>query len=250
MPFHNIKSFPILHFEELHSTNSYLSDLCNEKTIDEMTTVITDFQTAGRGQRGNSWESEAGCNLLYSVVLYPCFLTARHQFVVSQIVAIAIQEVLSQYADGFSIKWPNDIYWREKKIAGILIENDLCGTHIERSIIGIGLNVNQSLFVSSAPNPISLFQIIGSQVDRGQLLDEVLKKISHYYNDIQTNSTYDIKQKYMNVLFRKEGLHPYRDSQGVFNAQIADIEESGRIILKDDKNQARAYYFKEVEYIL
>lgn len=100
---------------ETTSTNSYLDELCNNSSVEELTSVYTDFQTAGRGQRGNSWESEDGANLLFSFVLYPDFLEARKQFYLSQITALALQEVLSQYTDGIRIKWPNDIYWKDKK---------------------------------------------------------------------------------------------------------------------------------------
>lgn len=106
-----------IRLEETVSTNSYLADLCRKASVTELTSVYTDFQTAGRGQRGNSWESEAGKNLLFSFVVYPDFLEARRQFFLSQVTAIALQEVLSQYAKDITIKWPNDIYWRDKSSA-------------------------------------------------------------------------------------------------------------------------------------
>lgn len=144
------------------------------------------FQTAGRGQRGNSWESEDGANLLFSFVLYPDFLEARKQFYLSQITALALQEVLSQYTDGIRIKWPNDIYWKDKKICGTLIENDLTGIHISRSISGTGVNLNQERFVSDAPNPVSLFQITGQRYDRKEILHQLMERVAHYYTLLKT----------------------------------------------------------------
>ena len=160
-------SFPLIALDETHSTSNYLLELCQQSVqpLEEFTTVTASFQTAGKGQRGNSWESEAGKNLLFSFVLYPKFLEARQQFLLSQFVSLAIKEELESIIKEISIKWPNDIYWREKKLCGILIEHQLCRSHIERTICGIGVNINQALFRSNAPNPVSLnkcYYIIGS----------------------------------------------------------------------------------------
>ena len=164
---HFPKTFPVplIHLEETDSTNKYLNELCNKQCVEELTTITADFQTSGRGQRGNSWESEAGQNLMFSFVLYPTFLKARRQFLLSQIISLAIKEELERYVSNISIKWPNDIYWKDKKICGMLIENDLTGVHISRSITGIGINVNQETFCSDAPNPVSLKQINGQSYD-------------------------------------------------------------------------------------
>ena len=125
---------PLIHISETNSTNSYLQALCSKQQgVAAFTTVVADFQTSGRGQRGNSWESEPKKNLLFSFVLFPDFLEARRQFLISQIVSLAIKEELDSYADDFSIKWPNDIYWKDKKICGMLIENDLMGRNISQS---------------------------------------------------------------------------------------------------------------------
>ena len=150
---------PLIHINETNSTNNYLQSLCSEQKVEELTVVVADFQTSGRGQRGNSWESDPGKNLLFSTVIFPEFLEARRQFLISQIISLAIKEELDTYTTDISIKWPNDIYWKEKKICGMLIENDLMGRNISQSIIGIGININQEIFHSSAPNPVSLLQI-------------------------------------------------------------------------------------------
>ena len=137
---------------ETISTNTLLAEMCNKGHVLELTSIYTAYQTSGRGQRGNGWESEAGANLLFSFVVYPTFLEANRQFLLSQITALALYKVLSQYTDHISIKWPNDIYWKDKKLCGTLIENDLTGTFINRSISGTGINLNQEKFVSNAPN--------------------------------------------------------------------------------------------------
>ena len=131
--------------EDVTSTNDYLSQLCKNNETKEFYTVWAERQTAGRGQRGNSWESEPGKNLTFSIVLYPTVLKARQQFYLSMLVSTAVVYALNNYTKGFSVKWPNDIYWNDKKIAGILIENELEGNYVMQSIVGIGLNVNQEL---------------------------------------------------------------------------------------------------------
>ena len=142
------ETFPLIIIDETNSTNHYLDQLCRNESARpaEYTTVIAQFQTAGKGQRGNSWESEDGKNLLFSYVLYPTFVEARHQFVLSQIASLAVKEELDQWTDGVSIKWPNDVYRDDRKICGMLLENDLCGAYIGRHISGIGVNINQETF--------------------------------------------------------------------------------------------------------
>lgn len=235
---------------ETISTNSHLAELCDASPVKELTSVYTDFQTAGRGQRGNSWESEAGANLLFSFVVYPDFLEARRQFLLSQITALALQETLSEYTDGIRIKWPNDIYWNDKKICGTLIENDLTGIHISRSISGTGVNLNQECFHSNAPNPVSLFQITGRRYDRTGILQQIMERISHYYTLLKAEETGIITSRYKAVLYRKEGFYPYRDKEGSFRARICDIEPTGALILEDENGKKREYMFKEVTFEL
>ncbi len=241
---------PLIHISETNSTNSYLQALCTQEKVEELTTVVADFQTSGRGQRGNSWESEPFKNLLFSFVLFPDFLEARRQFLISQIVSLAIKEELDTYTDDISIKWPNDIYWKEKKICGILIENDLMGRNISQSIAGIGININQEAFHSPAPNPVSLYQITGKQYDILDVLKNIMLRVQSYYSRLLKDDTAFIAAQYEKSLFRKEGLHRYKDADGEFLARIVCVEPEGRLILEDEKQTQRGYMFKEVEYLL
>lgn len=240
---------PLLHIEETSSTNSYLQAYCNDSRPEEYTTVVANFQTAGRGQRGNAWESEPGSNLLFSFVLYPEFLEAKRQFFISQIVSLAIKETLACYTPGISIKWPNDIYWKDKKICGILIEHDLMGKFINQSIAGIGININQKEFASSAPNPISLRQITGEKYFLPDILNSIMERVKVYYQLLRRNETQLISQRYEEALFRKNGMYRYKDTQGEFMAEIARVESEGKLILRDEKQVERSYMFKEVEYL-
>lgn len=241
---------PLLTLAETNSTNHYLKDLCQRKQVEEFTTVVADYQTAGRGQRGNSWESAKGENLLFSFVLQPSFLQARNQFLLSQIVSLSIKEVLERYTKDISIKWPNDIYWKEKKICGMLIENDLTGQYIGRSIAGIGININQKIFSSPAPNPVSLYQITRKEYGILEVLSQVMLKIKEYYTLLKIEKYEVIAKRYREALFRKEGFYPYKDDKEIFEAEIVHVEPDGILVLRDTKGEKRKYTFKEVQFII
>ena len=248
------EDFPIINLDETDSTNRYLTLLCDRELVSEYTTVRADYQTAGKGQRGNTWESERGKNLLFSFVLYPTFLEARRQFLLSQLTALAVKEALELWTDDIRIKWPNDIYWKGKKICGMLIENELSAEGIARSIIGIGLNVNQEIFHSDAPNPVSLRQITGLEENPMEVLTYILTYTRRFYEDLRQDEDGSmaslIARQYDFALFRREGWHPYEDATGCFMARLLRVEEDGRYILQDEAGNERGYLFKEVQYIL
>ena len=240
----------ILRVAETASTNSLLRELVIKESLAEGSVVVADFQTAGRGQIGNTWESEAGKNLMFSLVLYPTCIPANRQFLISQIAALSVKETLDSYTDHVTVKWPNDIYWKEKKICGILIENDLMGRNISQSIAGIGININQEAFHSPAPNPVSLYQITGKQYDIFEVLKNIMLRVQSYYYLLQKGDTSSIVTQYEKSLFRKEGMHRYKDTNGEFLARIVCVEPEGRLILEDKRQTKRGYMFKEVEYLL
>ena len=250
MPSPDIFPVPLIHISETNSTNNYLQSLCSKQKVEELTVVVADFQTSGRGQRGNSWESDSGKNLLFSIVIFPEFLEARRQFLISQIISLAIKEELDTYTTDISIKWPNDIYWKEKKICGILIENDLMGRNISQSIAGIGININQETFHSFAPNPVSLRQITGKEFALFEILKNIVLRIQSYYSLLKKGNTESIVCQYEMSLFRKEGMHRFKDTNGEFLARIICVEPEGRLILEDEILNKRGYMFKEVEYLL
>lgn len=238
--------------EETDSTNNLLSRQCQTEKVPEFTTIWAENQTYGKGQRGNTWESESGKNLTFSTMLYPTHINARNQFILSMMVSLAIHDVLSSYTEGISIKWPNDIYWKDKKICGILIENELQGCEIAQCIIGIGLNVNQIKFRSLAPNPISLRQITAQEHDRERLLQQILNTIYLYYEEIKRNQekAFDqFHQRYMSYLYRREKTTFFHDASGIFRARIVATEIDGHLLLEDEVGTIRRYAFKEVQYI-
>ncbi|WP_027455330.1 biotin--[acetyl-CoA-carboxylase] ligase [Xylanibacter brevis] len=234
----------IIHIDETDSTNRWLCEHLQPAVDDQQCVAVwTDYQTAGRGCGTNTWESERGKNLLFSLLIHPQALPANKQFHISMAISLAICQVLDQQIGDVSIKWPNDIYWRNGKLAGILIENQLQGTGIHDSIIGVGLNVNQRQFLSKAPNPVSLFQIHGHETSRQQLLEDILQAFDRLLDQ-------DLKAAYCARLYRRKGFHPYADANGPFMAEITDVEADGHLCLCDDNGQKRRYAFKEVSFII
>lgn len=240
----------IIHIAETDSTNNHLKQLVYQQDVEEGTVVYCDFQTAGKGQRGNSWESEYGKNLTFSIVLYPNIVKANEQFIISQLVSLSIAECLSKYTDSISIKWPNDIYWNNKKICGILIENALESDFIKNSVIGIGININQEKFVSNAPNPISLKNVTGEDYNLASLLTDIQNSILHLYSQVKEGKTESICQRYKELLFRHEGYHLYNDGTSDFQAKIVSVEPDGILILETQEGVRRSFAFKEVKFIL
>ena len=205
--------------------------------------VWADYQTAGKGQGTNSWESERGKNLLFSILYHPQDIPANRQFQISMAVSLAIADALGEQIGDVSIKWPNDIYWRNAKIGGILIENRLMGQTIKDSIIGVGINVNQRQFHSDAPNPVSLWQIHGHETERETLLRSILDRFSLYINK-------DVKSRYVNMLYRRKGFHPYCDKDGAFMAEFKDVEDDGHLVLSKENGQQCRYAFKEIQFVI
>ena len=238
--------FKIIHIDETDSTNRWLKEN-GEGTM----VAVADYQTAGKGCGTNSWESERGKNLTFSMLIHPTDIPASQQFRITEVVSVALCEVLERYlltvpelAEGLSIKWPNDIYMGDKKICGVLIENRLQGNVIVDSIIGIGLNVNQTEFVSDAPNPVSLRQLLGREIDREALLHDFLETLETVSSSETTYSAY------RNKLFRMGKQAVFSDETGRFEGTIQDVETDGRLLIKDLSGQARRYAFKEVQFVI
>ena len=244
--------FKIIHIDETDSTNRWLkehrdssletlSDVAKEPSL----CVVADYQTAGKGCGTNSWESERGKNLTFSMMLHPVEIPARGQFRISEAVSVALCTTLETYIyNKVEINWPNDIYVGDQKICGILIENRLQGTTIMDSIVGIGLNVNQQTFRSDAPNPVSMYQLVGHEMDRTALLDAFLEALDEAM-DSETVGT-----DYRSRLYRRDGFYDYRDVHGDFQAKLLNVLDDGRLVLLDTEGTARLYAFKEVQYII
>lgn len=164
-----------VHLPETDSTMLLLRLPQYQHSDKEFVLATTDYQTAGRGQRGNHWEAERGKNLLFGFLFHPTLVPVTHQFALSEALALAVRAALAEHVDGgVTVKWPNDVYWLDYKIAGMLLEHDVCGTQIATTLTGVGVNVNQTVFESDAPNPISLMKITGNHHSRAELLSKLV----------------------------------------------------------------------------
>ena len=241
-----------IHLSETESTNSYFKELLSAGIdFEGLTLADADFQTGGRGQAGNSWESNKGENLTFSLLCSPIFIPASSQFYLSQVIALAVWTTLNDIVEGVSIKWPNDIYWHDKKICGILIESDLRGSTIAHSILGVGLNINQTTFLSDAPNPVSLAQIVGFSLDRDKILNNLIGNFEKYYEILRQGHLEEIRTNYLSHLYRKEGIYPFATADGkTFMAEIVDVEPSGMLVLRHTDGSLCKYEFKQVKWIL
>lgn len=226
--------------------------LDNNDELPEISVIIADEQTSGRGQRGNSWEAEAGKNLLFSIVCHPDFLKASEQFVLSQAIALAVALTVNEVVvtDECRVKWPNDIYIGNKKVSGTLIECDLRGSNIETCIIGTGININQEVFHSDAPNPVSMAQIAGKEFDREAILSQILGRFINIYDVIRQGDADAVRRLYKVWLYRKSGFYKYADANGEFLAEIADVEKTGHLVLRLENGELRRYEFKDVKIVI
>lgn len=232
--------FKIVHIDETDSTNRWLKDNGEGDMV-----VVASYQTAGKGCGTNSWESERGKNLTFSLLIHPEGMPANRQFHITEAVSVALCELLEGYIyNKVEIKWPNDIYVGDKKICGILIENRLQGTEIKDSIIGIGLNVNQKEFKSDAPNPVSLYQLTGQETDLEEMLMAFLDCFDSELKSKTTCFTY------REMLFRRGKDSLYRSKTTCFTARLTDVLPDGRLLLVDQEGRECTYAFKEIQFII
>ncbi len=235
---------------EVESTNNYANQLVLSKAAEEGTVVLAQHQKKGRGQQGNSWESEAGKNLLASIILFPDFLPAARQFYLSKIASLALVDFLNTETSDISVKWPNDIYIKNKKVAGILIENAILGQNLSSSILGIGLNLNQEKFISDAPNPVSLKQITGKVYDIEFVAIKIYECLNTWYSKLKQGSFKEIDSAYLNWLFRINEWSIFAKQGKQFGAKITGIGEYGQLILIEKDGNISEYMFKEVEFVI
>lgn len=236
---------------ETQSTNTALREaLAADPELPAGTVVYTHRQTAGRGQRGNSWEAEPGMNVTMSMLLRPAGVNACEQFTVSERVALGVARVLCRYLPQsmpVEVKWPNDVYVGDRKICGILIENSLSGNRIDYSIAGIGINVNQTMFRSPAPNPVSLAQLTGLTLD----VEKVMREVADEITAMSALDKDELHKLYCLSLWRRDGLHPYSTPDGHrFLAAIESVAPDGYLTLLTDTGRTRRFAFKEVAAIL
>lgn len=234
---------------EITSTNIFAAGLLKKEKPAEGTVIHAGFQSAGKGQASNRWESEDGKNLLVSIILYPHFIKPEEHFLISMAVSVGIRDFVSRYHEGCMVKWPNDIYVKDDKIAGILIENTLLGNTIESTVAGIGLNINQTRFRSGAPNPVSLKLLTGKDYDLSECLTQLTAGLDKRYKQLVSGKNEEVRHDYLTSLYRYMEWHSFSSTAGKFTGRILSVKDSGLLQLEDHMAVIHEFAFKEVDFI-
>ncbi|MGB1242491.1 MAG: biotin--[acetyl-CoA-carboxylase] ligase [Chitinophagales bacterium] len=247
----------LIHLDKIDSTNKYATQLLKNEELREGTIISADHQFAGKGQRGNTWLTQAGENITMSVVFYPRFLLAYQQFLLSQSIALAIQSFASEIlGEGVCIKWPNDIYYHDRKITGILIENSLSGKNISSSVVGIGINVNQTHFNPSLQYATSLQQITGRIYDIPQLIQQLAGHIEARYLQLKARRFEAIRQDFLSKMYRFNEWHSFEDvaTNMPFVGKIVEVQKDGRLVIEVKEISGgynkKVFGFKEVRFVI
>ena len=238
----------LIFMPECHSTNDLALKLCQQGDVGEGTLVITHHQSSGRGQRGTTWDAEPGMNLTFSLIVKPTFLDVRDQFYLSMTTALAVQDFLADHAlkSASSIKWPNDVVVGGKKICGILIENQLQGTRLQASVLGIGLNINQQNF--NHPTATSLSLISQQQFDLQTELEHLLSSLEVRYLQLRQGKLDLLKTAYLSNLYWRQEKHWFSSRGNDFEGTIMGIDEVGRLQV-EVRGGIQKFELKEIAYL-
>lgn len=234
---------------ECHSTNTLALQLCQQSSTPEGTVVITNNQTAGRGQRGNSWEAKPGMNLTFSIILRPVFLGLKDQFFLNMIISLGIHDYLvTKKISNSHIKWPNDLMVGKKKLCGILIENQVQGSRFTNSVAGIGININQQDFNNDTATSLSI--VTGTEHLLQDELEQLLQKVEARYLQLRQNSVAKIKSDYLGALYWKDEVHQFASHGENFSGVIQGIDDSGKLnVLRNDTGEVKTFDLKEISYL-
>lgn len=240
----------IIELDVVDSTNSYLAEKLRNSSCSEGLVVMAYFQSAGKGQRGNEWRSQPGENLTFSIVLKPKFLTVNNHFILSKLISLAICKFLAnKISDKVSIKWPNDIYVGRKKIAGILIENQFQGSKIENSVVGIGININQTNF-GDLTTATSLKLLTHKEYGLKEILKEIVKYIEGYYLKLKMSSILSIEKEYLENLLFYDEYQKYKINGEEQLGKINGVMPDGKLKIILESGEVKLYDLKEIEFIL
>jgi BirA family biotin operon repressor/biotin-[acetyl-CoA-carboxylase] ligase len=242
--------FTIKTIEETPSTSVMMKALEKQKLLTNGDVLRAINQTGGIGQSGNSWESEAGKNLTFSLFLDTHFLAASEVFQLNKIMSLALLDYLkNRQLSAVKIKWPNDVYIGDKKIAGVLTHNSFLGDKLENSIVGIGLNMNQIVFLSDAPNPVSLKQISKQEYNLEEELDSLLQCIYMRVIQLAKGELNNINAEYLKDLYGLNEKRQFKDEEGMFFGWIKGIDSFGQLLIEKDTKELVTYDVKTVEFL-
>ena len=240
----------LINLQEVDSTNNYANRLIATDSAVEGAVVLAHYQINGKGLAENYWHSEAGKNILASFILFPSFLPAEKQFYLSKITSLALLNYLQNEIGKASIKWPNDLYVHDKKIAGILIENSVKGNNLSSAVLGMGININQIHFPDELPNPVSIKQITGLTYNITEQLQKLTKHLFNWYEKLKSYQLKEIDEAYFNNLYGLNNWCWYKKNDHAFKARISGINDFGHLVLEDESGNLNAYQFKEIELVL
>lgn len=233
---------------EVDSTNTYAQNLLKQNNVAEGTVVSTFNQTKGKGNANNQWLSKIGENLSFSIIYKPTFLLARQQFYLNMAICLGVIDALATKAH-LTIKWPNDVYYKNYKIGGLLIENILSGKHLKYSVIGLGLNINQTIFDDVLPNPSSLKLINQKAYDLYELISDILVHIEKRYLQLKALHFETLKNDYLANLYLYKQPAKFKVDNKIVTAIIKGIDESGQLLLQVDK-EVKAFSFKAIGFVV
>ena len=237
--------------KQVDSTNNYLKQLAsNSKPLPEGTVIMAENQYAGRGQQQNGWFAQPGKNLTFSILLKPFFLKITDQFDLVRAISLGVFDALQPLSGPLlKIKWPNDIYYGEKKLGGMLIENMIQGGQIKNTIAGIGLNVNQDNFPDWLPNAISLKQILHTDYDLETLLSEICGHVEGWYLKLKAGKIDDIRNLYLSRLYWLGEQRTFKAKDGLFKGTIRSVAHSGILKVENNNREEFEFSLKEIEFI-
>jgi BirA family biotin operon repressor/biotin-[acetyl-CoA-carboxylase] ligase len=239
-----------IQLDSTDSTNNFAKELLSSKKPAEGTVISATEQSSGRGQMGNGWEAEPGKNLTISIILYPVFLPADKQFFLSMAVSLGVKDFCEEVLkEEVRIKWPNDIYAGNKKLAGILIENTINGSMLSSSVAGIGINVNQETFSSGLPNPVSLSQIAHRSFSLHELQLQLNNYIEKYYMQLRQGHYNFLDKAYTVALYRYQQTSEFTHKGKRLKGEITGVAKDGKLLIESGGKEHR-FMFKEVEYVL
>ena len=241
--------YKFLYYENVSSTNELATELIKQEKAAHGTVVIAGNQTAGKGQRNNTWHSEPLMNLTMSIILRPKKISPVKQFYISKIISLAVCSCLEQHSASFSIKWPNDIYYKSDKIAGILIEHSIIGNKISASVCGLGLNINQTEFAGILRNPVSLKNIMGRDFNIQEIQDGILAKLSNLYRLLEEGKFNKIDKAYLGRLYLLGKESEFIANGKTFRGIISGINNSGQLVMTLPDGKDRSFSFKEIEFV-
>jgi BirA family biotin operon repressor/biotin-[acetyl-CoA-carboxylase] ligase len=241
----------ILKIEEVDSTNRYALSMLEKELLTEGIVIVAGNQFAGKGQEQNIWESEVNMNLTFSIILYPTCITAENQFLLNKVIALGLFDFTTRFINmsAVHIKWPNDLYIGDRKVAGILINNAIIGNTFLYAVAGIGYNINQIHFRGDAPNPVSLKMISGQHHDLNDCLELLCNDLNKRYLQLINGELEKLDGDYLNHLYRFGRFHPYRYHEMHIQAKITGVDEFGRLILVSSDGQELTCHQKEIEFI-